>query len=280
MEDARRSGNPLRGVAQRWPVVTFSTLVLALAGGVMLAGLEAETTPFALVIVIPIAAIVSAAIVGGKQMVRGLFVRIGRWRVAPRWYLAAVGIPIALALVIDLAGLVAGEADFETLVGALTPNALIVPLVVLLPGLFEEFAWRGYGVETMLERGAGFTRAAVGIGLVFTAIHLPLYLPGQLQEGLPIWPGVLFLLGSAVLLSWIYVGSGRSALLAGICHAALNGTVPLRWGLDDTWEWQARGIITGLLGLGILVAVELARRRRSARVTTATNEAWQPTRDT
>ncbi len=256
MSKTRRSDTSLlRRVTGRWPVATFSAIVLGLAGLVMLAGLDAETTPFALVLVIPLSAILTAALVGGRSMVRGLFARIVRWRVPARWYLAAIGIPLAAALMIDLAGLVAGEADLETLVGALTLNALLVPLVVFLPALFEEFAWRGFAVEVMVERGSGFAKAALGVGLVFTAIHLPLYLPGQLFDHLPIWPGVLFLLGAGVLLTWIYLGSGRSSLLAGICHAALNGTVPLRWGLDEVWEWQVRGIVIGLIGVVILVLV-------------------------
>jgi membrane protease YdiL (CAAX protease family) len=256
MSQTRRSNASLvRRLTSRWPVATFSAIVLGLAGLVMLAGLDAEATPFALVLVIPLSATLTAALVGGRSMVRGLFARIVRWRVPARWYLAAIGIPLAAALMIDVAGLVAGEADLETLVGALTPNALLVPLVVFLPALFEEFAWRGFAVEVMVERGSGFAKAALGVGLVFTAIHLPLYLPGQLFDHLPIWPGVLFLLGAAVLLTWIYLGSGRSSLLAGICHAALNGTVPLRWGLDEVWEWQVRGILIGMIGLVILVLV-------------------------
>ena len=83
----------------------------------------------------------------------------------------------------------------HVLVSAVTPNALLVPVVVFLPALFEEFAWRGFAVEVMIERGSGFARAALGVGLVFTAIHLPLYLPGQLYDYLPVWPGIVFLLG-------------------------------------------------------------------------------------
>ncbi len=256
MSQAPRSrARSMGALASRWPVTTFTVIVLALAGLVMLAGLPAETTPFALVVVIPLSAMITAALVGGRPMVGGLFSRIIKWRVAPRWYVAAIGIPLAAALAIDLVGLIAGQADLDMLVSALTVNALLVPLVVFLPAVFEEFAWRGFAVEVMVERGAGFATAALGVGLVFTAIHLPLYLPGQLYDQLPIWPGVLFLLGGAVLLTWIYLGSGHSSLLAAICHAALNGTVPLRWGLDDVWEWEVRGIMIGLIGLLILIVV-------------------------
>jgi membrane protease YdiL (CAAX protease family) len=245
----------MREIIRRWPVLTFAVIVLSMAALVMAAGLGRDVTPFALVLVIPVAAIVTAWLVGGAAAVRGLFSRIVRWRVSVRWYVAAIGIPLIVALVIDAAGIVAGVADLDMLIGAITPGALAVPVVVFLPALFEEFAWRGYGVETMLERGAGFARATLGVGLVFTAIHLPLYLPGQLYDYLPVWPGIVFLLGASVLLGWIYVGSGRSSLLAGICHAALNGTVPLRWGLDDVWEWQVRGIVLGLVGVAILLMV-------------------------
>jgi hypothetical protein len=96
MSQARRSDASLiRRVTGRWPVATFSAFVLGLAGLVMLAGLDAETTPFALVLLIPLSAILTAALVGGRSMVRGLFARIIRWQVPARWYLAAIGIPLA-----------------------------------------------------------------------------------------------------------------------------------------------------------------------------------------
>jgi hypothetical protein len=245
----------VRSIIRDWPVTTFAVIVIALTALVMLAGLGRDTTPFGLVVVIPIAAIIAAWLVGGRSMVRGLFVRIARWRVPVRWYVVALGVPLLGTLAIVVAGIVTGQAETDAILGSLDSSVLVVPLVVLLPALFEEFAWRGYGVEVMLERGSGFAKATLGIGVVFTAIHLPLYLPGHLYEDLPMWPAVLTLLGYAVLLGWIYVGSGRSSLLAGIGHAALNGTVPLTRGLDEVWAWEARGIVFGLVGLAILALV-------------------------
>ena len=78
-------------IAARWPVATFTVIVLAMGGLVFAAGLPREVTPFALIIVIPIAAIVSAWLAGGVVMVRGLFSRITRWRVPVRWYALAMG---------------------------------------------------------------------------------------------------------------------------------------------------------------------------------------------
>jgi membrane protease YdiL (CAAX protease family) len=239
-------------IAARQPAVTFAIIVLALGGLVFLAGLGRETTPFALVLVIPVAAIVSAWLAGGPTAVRGLFVRIARWRVPVRWYLLAIGIPLAGTLAIDLVAILTGQAGLDAVVAGVTASAIVIPLVVLLPALLEEFAWRGYGVHTVLQRGHGFAAAALGPGVVFAAIHVPLYLPGQLYDNLPIWPSALTLLGYSVLLAWIFVGSGGSSLVAGICHAALNGFVPLTWGIDSVWVWETRGIVFALLGLAIL----------------------------
>jgi hypothetical protein len=255
------------GLAARWPVVTFAVIVLALGGLVVLAGLQREVTPFALVLVIPIAAIVSAWLVGGTEMVRGLFVRILRWRVPARWYAIAIGIPLLGTLAIDAAAIILGRATLDSVLGGITASAIVVPFVVLLPALFEEFAWRGFGVEIMLERGRSLPVAALTIGLVFTAIHVPLYLPGQLYDNLPLWPVFLILMGYAVLLAWVYDGSGRSSLLAGITHAALNGFVPLTAGVDSAWVWQARGIVFAFIGLAIL-AVVVGRQPSSSGPTT------------
>jgi hypothetical protein len=228
---------------------------MALGGIVVLAGLQREVTPFALVLVIPIAAIISAWLAGGTGMVRGLFARILRWRVPARWYLLAIGVPLLGTLAIVVAGIALGQATLDEALGGITAGAIVVPFVVFLPALFEEFAWRGFGVEVMLERGHPLAVAALTIGVVFTAIHLPLYLPGQLYDDLPLWPVLLILMGYAVILAWIYDGSGRSSLLAGISHAALNGFVPLTAGLTKVWVWEARGIIFGAIGLVVLAIV-------------------------
>jgi hypothetical protein len=251
-------------MAQRWPVVTFAVTVLVLCGLIFAARLPRETTPFALVLAIPAAAVLSAWLSGSSPMVRGLFERITRWRVAPAWYALAIGIPLLGTLAIDAAGIATGQATLPAVVSALGTSALIVPLVVLLPALLEEFAWRGHGVDVMLRRGSSAAVAALVIALPFLAVHLPLYLPGQLYDGLPLWPAIPTTLGYAVLLTWIYVGSGHSSLVAGISHAALNGFVPLTVGIEEVWVWEARGVVFGLIGLAILAVLALRPSREEA----------------
>jgi membrane protease YdiL (CAAX protease family) len=78
--------------------------------------------------------------------------------------------------------------------------------------------------------------------VIFVLLHVPLYLAGQLYDGLPFWPLPVVLLASSLLLTWIYLRTG-SLLLAGVMHASLNATVPLTWGLDPAWVWQFRAVV-------------------------------------
>jgi membrane protease YdiL (CAAX protease family) len=91
------------------------------------------------------------------------------------------------------------------------------------------------------------------VGLIFAMLHVPLYLPGQLYDGFPVWPAPLILLSSSILLTWVYVRTS-SVLLAGLMHAAFNATVPLTWGLDPAWVWQARAVALTIIAVAVLIS--------------------------
>jgi membrane protease YdiL (CAAX protease family) len=234
-------------------LATFAAVVLALETATVLAGLGRDATPFVLVLIPAVAAILVSATAAGTATVRSLFDRASKWRIGWPWYLAAIGIPVIEKLLVDLAGIVSGVATPDRLVSALPVSALIVPLVVLVPALLEEFGWRGFGVQTAVDAGRSPAWAAAVVGLVFVLLHVPLYLPGQIYDGLPWWPLPIILLSGAVLLTWIYLRTG-SALLAGLMHASLNATVPLTWGLDPAWVWQARAVVLAAIAI-VLVLV-------------------------
>jgi uncharacterized protein len=237
-------------------LLAFALLILGLEAVTFLAQLDPDLTPFLVVLIPPLAALVVLAVSGGEGEMRSLFGRLGRWRVDARWYVAAIGIPLTEKLGVDLVGLAVGATTPGRLADALTASALFVPLVVLVPALLEELGWRGFGVQTAVDGGHSPAWAAAAIGLMFVLAHVPFYLPGQLYEGLPIWPAPIWLLAGSVLLTWIYLRTG-SVLLAGLMHAAFNGTVPLTWGLDPAWVWQARA---GVLSVIAVVVVLMSGR--------------------
>jgi membrane protease YdiL (CAAX protease family) len=230
----------------------FAVLVFVLEVMVFVAPLSPQVRPFALVLIPAAAALIGSARSGGAPAVRSLLGRLVVWRVRPRWYAAALLIPVTEKIIVDVAGLLLGQTTPQRLVSSLSIAALMVPLVVLIPGLLEELGWRGYGVQTALDSGRSIAWATLVVGCLFFLIHVPLYLPGHLYHGLPFWPLPLTLLSSSVFLTWIYLRTG-SVLLTGLMHASFSASVPFTWGLDPTWVWQARAVILTILAL-ILIA--------------------------
>jgi uncharacterized protein len=234
-------------------LLAFAFLVFGLEAVTFLARLDPDLTPFLVVLIPPVAAVAVLGSSGGRDEIKGLLSRWGRWRVDPRWYVAAIGIPLVEKLGVDLVGVAVGAATWSRLTDALTGSALVVPLVVLVPALLEELGWRGFGVQTTVDGGHSPAMAAAVMGLLFVLAHVPFYLPGQLYDGIPLWPAPIWLLAGSILLSWIYLRTG-SVLLAGLMHAAFNGTVPLTWGLDPAWVWQVRAGVLSVIAAVVVLA--------------------------
>jgi membrane protease YdiL (CAAX protease family) len=245
-----------RAFIRRYRLIFFATFVVLFTLAVAAADLGRETAPFGLIFVPALSALIVAAAADGMPGVVRLFARIARWRVAPRWYLAAIGIPLAMWIGIALAGLAMGAQ----LTFMQNPaDLLIVFLVVLLPGLIEEFGWRGYGVP-ITPRSWPMIVSALVVGVLFLVPHIPLYLPGNLYDNLPLWPLPLIILSYAVILTWVYYGSGGSALLTGLTHAALNGFTPLSRGIDEVQGWELHGIAVTVVAVVLAVLSSSLRR--------------------
>lgn len=233
-------------------LAAFVVLVALLEAAAFMAQLGREATPFVLVLIPTVVAVGVTAAVDGTPGLGRLFGRAVQWRVGWRWYAAAVGIPFLAFGVIATSGAALGQFSSERLAGNMTVSALIIPLVVLLPAMLEELGWRGFGVQAAVEDGHSPMWAAIVVGGAHMLVHAPLYQPGHLYDAAPIWPLPFMFLGFGVLLTWVYLQTGGSVLLAGLMHTALNAWVPLTWGLDPEWEWQARGVVFAGIGLAVV----------------------------
>jgi uncharacterized protein len=97
----------------------------------------------------------------------------------------------------------------------------------LAAGLVEEPGWRGAAMDAWPGRGRAVWMA-LGIGVVWTLWHLPLYLvEGSYQHALGFgsvrfWLTSLALVELAVLYVWLVQGSGGSILIAVLAHAGFN----------------------------------------------------------
>jgi membrane protease YdiL (CAAX protease family) len=243
----------MRELLHRYRFLVFAGITLGLAALVFASGMDPQMAPFALVLLPVIGALIAAALAGEGET-RNLLRRIVRWRVNPWLYVAAIGVGVVANLLI-VAFAVASGTPLSEAFSDLSAAALVIPLVVLLPALFEEFGWRGFGIPA-LGRMSLMTSALL-VGIPFTLIHLPLHMPGHLYAELPMWPTVVSTMSMAVLTAWIFAAARGSSLLAGLMHAAANGAVPLTWGIDTVRVWELRGV--AYLVLAVVVVV-LARR--------------------
>jgi membrane protease YdiL (CAAX protease family) len=214
--------------------------------------------------------------------------RVVRWRVHPKWYAAAVGIPAVVALgsgaVLQLLG---GPVDFASF--AFDPVSLGVGILLgtTIGGGQEELGWRGFAQPELQERYGGL-RAAVLVGVLWGGWHLPLFLdPTAVHSQWPPSAQVAYFVGIvafSILLAWVYNGSGGSVLLAMLMHGTENaagGLVPLdldRAVVEGVPDWTALApmnvshavlvwllalVVVSVTGTGLLARRERRERRRS-----------------
>jgi membrane protease YdiL (CAAX protease family) len=265
MTEAVTQARGWRDLVRAHRLVAFAVLVILFTLAVAAANLGRETAPYALVFIPAISALIVSAAADGLRGIGLLFRRITRWRVKPIWYAAALGIPLLMWLGIAAAGYIVGDPPEE--IGSGLAQLPLVFLVVLLPAFIEEFGWRGFAVPAAPSSWPLLLTALV-VGALFIVPHLALYLPGGLYDNLPLWPLPLILLSYGVLFTWAFVGSGGSALIAALMHAASNGLTPLSRGIDPVMEWQLHGIVVAI----IAVAVVLMSKRFRGRTVAAADE--------
>ena len=100
-----------------------------------------------------------------------------RWRVGPRWWAYALGLPAllyaAISLVLQLSGF---PVDWSLALDRLPAYAGTFVFVLLLGGALEEPGWRGFGLPLLQERYSP-VRATLLLGLAWGVWHVPLYGP-------------------------------------------------------------------------------------------------------
>ncbi|WP_254765839.1 type II CAAX endopeptidase family protein [Salinilacihabitans rarus] len=214
------------------------------------------------------AVVLVAAGDGLREWARGIV----RWRVHPKWYAAAIGVPAAITLAAAaVAQFAGGPVDFGTFSPDVVTLGIGLVLATFLGGGQEELGWRGFA-QPELQARLGATPAAVVVGILWGLWHLPLFfdpttihsqwsLPSQLAY----FVGIT---GFSVLLAWVYNGSGGSILLAMLMHGAenaLGSLAPVQFEeivAGDVVDWEAltvlnvsHTLITVALALAVVAVV-------------------------
>lgn len=216
----------------RHPVAAFFVLTLALSWALWIPmALDLVSVPAVPFIVVggfgPMAAAAIVTVLTGWSL-RAWLAPVLRWRVRPRWYLVALGYPVA-SRAVETAGYVlsGGTLSFSRYPLRVATYLVNLPFVALLGGGQEEFGWRGFALPRLQARYSGLV-ASLAIGVVWAAWHLPLFwVPGSSQAGLPLAPFLASVPAISVVFTWLYNRTGGSLLLAVLLHASVNASSAL-----------------------------------------------------
>jgi membrane protease YdiL (CAAX protease family) len=241
-----RSERPVRDQVASAAWLIGLTLVLTVIAFV--AGAPPAIVPFILAIGPAVIAIVLAWREGHgalRQLLRSLTNLPAR----KRWYLA-LAIPVLWAFATVAVGVVLG-APTAGLLDKAFPAVLIIFLVVLLPALAEELAWRGFVLPRLMSAMSPL-QAALVLAVPWTLVHVGLHLPGQMNEVLILWPLVLSIVSYSVILAWVFVRTGGSVLMTALIHAGLNAMSPVMVGIEPNTQWVIRNILAALIAVAVV----------------------------
>ena len=211
---------------RRYPLAAFFVLAYALAWwiwilyafGITFLGPIFALGPF-------LAAIIVTALTRGAAGLKALLSRMVRWRVGLGWYAAALLLPVAIYLfAVSLNILLGARASTAEQFGSWY---LIFPLFAYsllfpLSGAFgEELGWRGYALPRVQARLWALS-AAVIIGVIQTAWHLPLFMSDRSTPPVPLIVGFM---GLGILATWVFNNTRGSVLMTMLLHASNNTNV-------------------------------------------------------
>jgi membrane protease YdiL (CAAX protease family) len=172
-----------------------------------------------------IAAFIAAGVFEGRAGIRDLVRRISIWRVGAQWYVVA----LFLRLLLSLAALY----GYGLLTGQALPLAvpawsvLVVTVLVQVPNtLLEEIGWRGYAYPRLLP-GRNPVVMSLLLGAFWTVWHLPYWLTAPVTQkfGIPFLAlAALIVLSLSVVITWLWLNTRGSVLLAWLFHLATNTT--------------------------------------------------------
>jgi len=217
------------------------------------------------------AAILTTLLFRGRRGVLVLLRRAVIWRVAPRWYAAALFAPVIPQCLALGAWRVATGTEFHPIdlshaVSFWAQTTVFGALI--LAG--EEVGWRGFLLPRVQQRVRPLV-AALPVGLMWAAWHFPLWFvanraaTGSTSITLQIVAlSTIGTLALSVIVTWIFNGARGSILLAMLFHGSQNASMSIIYDVIGAREvLAARYLTASTLAVTLLaMAIALGNWRR------------------
>jgi membrane protease YdiL (CAAX protease family) len=225
--DERRQG--MRGWVKRHPVASFFVLAYAIS---WLASVPAALGYGFMFFFTQFGPALAALIVTwySGAPVRGWARKIVRWRVAPRWYAVAIGLPILLVgTQVAIFALLGGPIFLSLLPGALAGFVPSLAILTLDAGLGEEPGWRGLALPGLQTAYTPVIATAV-LGILWAFWHFPMvFIDERFPHGFTsiaplVLLAILTVVGIALMAffyTWVY-NATQSVLLCMLLHGSFN----------------------------------------------------------
>lgn len=159
----------------------------------------------------------------GKRGLRELLIRIFDFkRIANRrWYLVIILIPAFLSVLSLFLTVVFGNSVPDAMTPFVALPALILFFFLLATG--EEVGWMGYSFEPM-EEYLGALRAALVLGTIWAFWHVPFFI-FIFPDPFVLAAQFFTLVGTRVLVVWIFNNTGKSVFAAILYHTFGNAVM-------------------------------------------------------
>lgn len=273
----------IRASIQRHPALSYFALAFAISwGGILLVigpgGILGTKEDFERLIPIcvpvlvlgpSVAGISLTGLTAGRQGLRELRSRLLKWRVAGRWYAAAI---LTAPLYFTAAGLALSAFSPEFLPGIFTADdkaALVLRglAVALVAGVVEELGWTGFAVPT-LRRRYGPVATGLIVGVLWGVWHFLPKIWGAAAHGLvaympaDLMSAVVGLTGFRILMVWVYDRTA-SLLVAMLMHMGATASTLILQPLVTGAPLVRVGLVLAAAPWIIVAAVAAARSRRA-----------------
>lgn len=150
------------------------------------------------------------------------------------WIVIFLLLPAVLLLSTSISllfGQSAGQFALSPQLAATGSQAFTVLIILLLAPTFEELGWRGYGVDSLYQKGKNLFRATLAFGVLWNLWHLPLFFIKGYYHYELLQANILYALNfvvslfpAVVLMNWLFYKNGRSIIAVILFHFMLNLT--------------------------------------------------------